>query len=183
VTKAGESTNELLPPEVQFVGWGAIFLIMTAFRIWFDLAEVDVVLSDRRAVRKSIWSGLRHTFKNLFRLLANYVVVTLVAAIVLAGGLWTWMKIVSPQSVLGAFVVSQLTLLLLLIPRFWQRGVAVSYWRQKMMAPVVAMQPTTPVPIAPQSILPQPIVTQPVPPPAVPEAAPVIPKPPEPQGF
>ena len=37
----------------------------------------------------------------------------------------------------GAFVVGQFTLLLLLIPRFWQRGVVVSYWQQKMMLPAV----------------------------------------------
>ena len=56
--KAGESTNELLLPEVRFAGLFVIFLIMTAFRIWFDLAEADVVLSDQRAVRRSIGSGV-----------------------------------------------------------------------------------------------------------------------------
>src|SRR6266571_2760331 len=52
--KAAESTNELLLPEVRFAGLAIIFLIMTGFRIWFDLAEADIVLNDQRAVRKSI---------------------------------------------------------------------------------------------------------------------------------
>ena len=171
-----ESTNELLLPEVQLAGLAVIFLVMTCFRIWFDLAEADVVLSDQRFVSKSLWAALRHTLRNLPRLLTSYVVATIVAAIVLVGGLYTWMKLVKPEGVAGAFLVSQLTLLLLLIPRFWQRGVAVSYWQQKMMAPVVAMQPIVPLPVLPQGI------PQPVPAPAVPEAAPVIPNtPPEPQ--
>jgi hypothetical protein len=170
--KATESTNELLMPEVEFAGLALIFLIMACFRIWFDLAEADIVLSDQRAVRKSIWAGLRHTLLGLIRLLASYVVTTLVAAIILVGGLLTWEKFVAPESVAGAFVVSQLTLLLLLIPRFWQRGVAVSYWQQRMMLPVVPMRPMEPLPIVPQ----------PVPVAAVPDPAPTVPDIPPPTG-
>jgi hypothetical protein len=147
VKKAGESTNEVLPFEVQMTGLAVIFLVMTVLRIWFDLSEADIVLSDQRAVRKSIWAGLRHTLRSLVRLLASYVVTTIVAAIILVGGLWTWMKFVAPESVAGAFVVGQITLLLLLIPRFWQRGVAVSYWKQNMMLPVVPMRPVEPQPV------------------------------------
>ena len=43
------------------------------------------------------------------------------------------MKFVPPASVVGAFLVSQLMLLLLLIPRFWQRGVVVTYYLQNMV--------------------------------------------------
>lgn len=139
--KAAESTNELLLPEVQYIGLFVIFLIMTVFRIWFDLAEADVVLTDQRAVRKSIGAGLGHTFRGLGRLLGSYLVATIVAAIILLGGIWMWMKIVPPESVAGAFVVGQFILLLLLIPRFWQRGVAVAYWQQRMLVPVVTVEP------------------------------------------
>jgi hypothetical protein len=152
VKKAGDSTNELLPFEVQVTGLVMIFLVMTTLRIGFDLAEVDVVLSDQRAVRKSISAGFRHTFRHLGRLLGSYVVATIAAAIVLLGGLWMWMKLVRPESVWGAFAISQLTLLVLLIPRFWQRGVAVSYWQQRMMLPVVPMRPIEPLPIEPQPV-------------------------------
>jgi hypothetical protein len=163
--KAAESTNELLLPEVRFGGLFVIFLIMTVFRIWFDLSEADIVLSDQRAVRKSIAAGFRHTFRGLGRLLGSYLVATLVAAIILVGGIWTWMKFVSPESVAGAFVVSQFILLLLLIPRFWQRGVVVSYWQQKMMLPVVPIRPIEPLPIEPRPV---PVVL-------VPEIAPMVP--------
>jgi hypothetical protein len=162
--KAAESTNELLLPEVRFIGLFVILLIMTVFRIWFDLAEADIVLSDQRAVRKSVGAGFRHTFRSLGRLLTNYLVATIIAAMILAGCVWMWMKIVAPESVVGAFIVAQIMLLLLLIPRFWQRGVAVSYWQQRMLVPVAGVEPvlTQPVPVA---------AAAPIPPPPVPEGA------------
>jgi len=165
VKKAGESTNELLPFELQMTGLAVIFLVMTTLRIWFDLAETDVVLSDQRAVRKSIWAALKHTLNSLPRLLANYVLVTIVAALILGGGLWLWIKAVAPESVIVAFLVAQLTLLLLLIPRFWQRGMAVSYWQQKMLVPVAPLERVEPVPdpVAPLAPVaePAPVVSSP----------------------
>jgi len=149
VKKAGDSTNEVLPFTLNMIGLAVIFLIMTALRVWFDLAEADVVLNDQNAVRKSIAAGFRHAWRNLGRLVVTYVAITIEAAIVLVGGIWVWAKFVPPASVLGAFVVSQLMLLLLLIPRFWQRGVAVSYWQQNMLMPVIPMSPVTLMPITP----------------------------------
>jgi hypothetical protein len=162
--KAGESTNEKLPFELQMTGLAVMFLIMTTLRIWFDLAEVDTVLDDQRAVRKSIAAAFRHTFRSLARLLTSYVVVTVVAAILLVGGLWIWMKVVPADSVVGAFLIAQIMLFLLLIPRFWQRAIAVSYWQQRMLAPVVAVQPIEPAPL--------PVTTVPIAP--VPDPAPVV---------
>ena len=168
VKKAGDSTNELLPFELQMTCLGIMFLIMTTMRIWFDLAEADTVLNDQRAVRKSIATAFKHTFRSLGRLLTSYVISTIVAALLLAGGLLIWEKLVSPESIFGAFVIGQITLLLLLIPRFWQRGIAVSYWQQRMLVPVVAMHPAevTPATIAPVPVMePAPIVTVPDAPP------------------
>ena len=155
VKKAGERTNELLQPEVQYTGLFVIFLVMTVFRIWFDLAEVDTVLNDQRAVRKSIWAGLKHTFRGLFRLTTAYVLITIIAAIFLVGGLGVWKRFVAPENWVGAYIVAQIILFLLLIPRFWQRAVAVSYWKQYMLAPVVAAQPVAP-PLTPAANVPSP---------------------------
>jgi hypothetical protein len=161
--KAGESTNELLPFQMRILSLVVIFLVMTVLRIWFDLAEVDVVLNDQRAVRKSIWAGLRHTLRSLLRLLADYIVATILAAIFLVGGLWFWVKFVGPENVLGAYLVAQVILFLLLMPRFWQRGIAVSYWQQGMIARVVAVEPE-----------PSPIFAQPITP-TIPELPPIVP--------
>lgn len=145
VKAAGESTNELLSFEVSMACVLVIFLVMTVLRIWFDLAEADVVLSDQKAVRKSIGAGFRYTFRHLGRLLTSYVVTTIVAAVILAAGIWLWRHGVGPERVGRAFLVSQLTLLLLLIPRFWQRGIAVAYWQREMMVHAVPPLATAPV--------------------------------------
>jgi hypothetical protein len=166
VKKAGDSTNELLPFEVKIATLAIIFLVMTAFRIAFDLAEADVVLNDQNAVRKSIASGFRNMWRNLGRLLVIYVVITIVAAMFLVAGLWAWVNLVLAESLLRAFLVSQLTLLLLLIPRFWQRGVAVVYWQQRMLVPMVAVEPSMPEPISP------PPIVEPLPSPVIPPAPP-----------
>ncbi len=168
VKKAGDSTNELLPFELQMTCLAVLFLIMTTMRIWCDLAEADTVLNDQRAVRKSIATAFKHTFRSLGRLLTSYVVSTIVAAIFLGGGLLIWEKFVPSDSIVRAFVIGQITLLLLLIPRFWQRGIAVSYWQQRMLVPVVAIHPAevAPATIAPPPIMePAPIVAVPADPP------------------
>ena len=150
-TKAEESTNELLPFTLRMIGLLVIFLIMTTLRIWFDLAETDVVLNDERAVRRSIAAGFRHTFRSLGRLLGSYVLAAVIAAIILAAGLWFWMQVIPADSVARAFLLIQFIMLLLLIPRFWQRGMAVSYWQERMLVPVVEVHPVEPtiVPLAP----------------------------------
>lgn len=163
VKKAGDSTNELLPFELQMTILAVIFLVMTAMRIWFDLAEVNTVLSDQNAVRRSIGAAFRHTYRALGRLLASYVLITIVAAIFLIVGLWIWMKLVPASSVWGAFWIGQLILIFLLIPRFWQRGVAVSYFEQEMLVPVVSVQPIAPAPVSAV------VVVEPAAPPAIPD--------------
>jgi hypothetical protein len=70
---------------------------------------------------------------------------------------------------LGAVFVSQLTLLLLLIPRFWQRGIAVSYYLRDIVEPI-PIEPLTPAPVV------EPVASEPIFPPVIP-----IP-PPEPIG-
>jgi hypothetical protein len=166
VKKAGESTNELLSFEVQVITLAIIFLMMTVVRVWFDLAEVDVVLNDQNAVRRSIAACFRNAFAGLGRLLAGYVLITIVAAVVLIGGLWVWMRLVPASSVWGAFCVGQLTLLLLLIPRFWQRGVAVAYYQQRMLVPVLRPEPIMPEPVVAA------VVVEPSPSPMIPDIPP-----------
>ncbi len=170
VKAAGESTNELLPFYVTLACLTVIFLGMSVLRIWFDLAEADVVLSDQHAVRRSIAKGFRHTWRSLGSLLSSYVLTTMVAAIILVGGIWLWMRWVPAEGVYRAILISQLTLFLLLIPRFWQRGVAVTYYLQNMVEPI-AVQTFAPVAVV------APVVT----PSNEPAVAPMVPADPETQ--
>jgi hypothetical protein len=60
--------------------------------------------------------------------LASYVVIAIVAVAVLVAGILLWHAIVPPSSVLGAFIIGEATLLLLLGTRFWQRATAVAFY-------------------------------------------------------
>ena len=150
IKAAGENTSELLPVQLGMTALAVIVVVMTILRSVFDLAEADVVLNDQGAVRRSIGAGFRHAFRSIFRITGSYLVIWLLASLAMVAGLWVWNALVPPASVLGAFVVGQLTLLITLAARFWQRGVAVAYWQQQMVAPVVRpVVPVVPAPVAP----------------------------------
>ena len=107
---------------------GLVVLLLTALRIWFDLGETDVVLRDQPAVRKSMRWALRTTRRYSLRLLGSYLVAAIAGGVILLAGILLWHALVPPSSVLGAFLVSQATLVLLLVSRFWQRAIAVAFY-------------------------------------------------------
>jgi hypothetical protein len=150
VTAADKTSNERLPFFTQLAGTGIIFLVLTVIRIWFDLAQTDVVLRDQHTVRKSVAAGFRKTRRNLGRLLVSYVVIAMVALAVLVVGILLWYAIVPPGSVVGAFIVGEATLLLLLAMRFWQRATAVAFYVRELAEPVV------------EEVRPMPMLTAPV---------------------
>jgi hypothetical protein len=145
VDAANKTSNERLPFFTQLVSTVIILLVLTVIRIWFDLAQTEVVLRDQNAVRKVIASGFRKTRRNLGRLLGAYVVIAIVALAVLVAGILLWYAIVPPSSVLGAFIIGQATLLLLLATRFWQRAAAVAFCVREMAEPVV--EEVRPIPL------------------------------------
>jgi hypothetical protein len=149
IKAAGEGTNEVLPFKIGLAMMLLIVLVMTMLRSVFDLAEADVVLSDQGAVRRSIGTGFRHGFRSVFRLTGSYLLIWVFTSLVMVGGLWVWMKMVPPASVVSAFIVGQLTLMITLAARFWQRGVAVAYWQESMMVPVLRPVPVVPLPAEP----------------------------------
>ena len=149
VTAADKTSHERLPFFTQLLGTAIILVVLTVIRIWFDLAQTDVVLRDQHAVRKSVTAGFRKTRRNLGRLLGSYVVIAIVALAVLVAGILLWNTIVPPSSVVGAFIIGQATLLLLLAARFWQRATAVAFYVREMAEPVVEEARPTPAFAAP----------------------------------
>jgi hypothetical protein len=89
--------------------------------------------------------------KNWVRLLGSYVAITLVAVAMLMVGIVLWNMIVPSSSIVGAFLVSQLMMLLLLAMRFWQRAAAVAFYVKEMAEPVVEMTPVSVV-VAPVAL-------------------------------
>lgn len=145
VMKAADaSTHELLPFYLLMTSLTIIFLIMTSIRMWFDLAEADIVLSDERAVRKSLGRAFRQMRGHCAGLLGSYVAIAIVGVIVFVVGIWLWNAIVPPASVIGAFLVSQAILVTLLAVRFWQRAAAVAFYGRSAVAPVLETSPVLP---------------------------------------
>src|SRR5271154_5614900 len=68
-TAADKTNYEMLPFFTYVAGGVIILLVLTMLRLWFDLAQVDVVLRDQPAVRKSVAFGFRVMRRNRFRLL------------------------------------------------------------------------------------------------------------------
>ncbi len=150
VNAADNTSYETLPFWVQTACLVVILLMLTFFRIWFDLAEIDVVLTDQKAVRRSIGYGWRWTRKNLGRLLGSYVAINLIGLATLAAGVWFWNVVVPPANVVGAFLVGQVILLLFLAMRFWQRATAVAFYirgtvDEEADIPTLPVMPTTAV--------------------------------------
>ena len=131
VAAADKTSNERLPFFTQLLGTVVILIVLTIIRVWFDLAQTDVVLRDQSATRKSIAGGFRKLRHNFVRLVGSYIVIAIVALAVLVAGILLWHTIVPPSSVVGAFLVGQATLFLLLAIRFWQRATAVAFYVKK----------------------------------------------------
>jgi hypothetical protein len=128
LTKAANHTsNERLPFLTQLLSLGVILVVVTAIRMWFDLAQTEVVVWDQSRVRKSVASSYRSMKHQRARLLGSYGCIAVLAITVLFVGLWVWIKIVPAASVWGAFMMSQVILLLMLAARFWQRACAVAF--------------------------------------------------------
>jgi hypothetical protein len=141
VVKAADQTSyERLPFFTQMIGLTIIFLVLTSIRIWFDLAQTDVVLADQPAVRRSLAYAFRQLKRNFGRLIGSYVLIAFISLGVLVGGIVLWNTIVPPASVFGAFLISQLILLVLLAMRFWQRACAVALYIQQGLEPVIETQ-------------------------------------------
>jgi hypothetical protein len=144
VNAADKTSNERLPFFAQLIGTVIILLVLMVIRIWFDVAQTDAVLRDQPAVRKSIVAGFRKTRRNFGRLLGSYLAIAIVAVAILMAGILLWYAIVPPSSVLGAFIIGQATMLLLLAMRFWQRATGVAFYVREMTEPVA--EETRPIP-------------------------------------
>jgi hypothetical protein len=151
VMAADKTSNERLPFFTMLSGMVVILVVLTIIRVWFDLAQTDVVLRDQSATRKSIAAGFRKLRRNFGRLVGSYVVIATVALVVLVAGILLWHAIVPSSSVVGAFLVGQATLLALLATRFWQRATAVAFYVRETSAP--ADEELHPAPVFAASVL------------------------------
>jgi hypothetical protein len=130
---AEKSLNEMAPFWMSLVTLLIIFLVLTMVRIFFDIAEVDLVVRDQPSAWRAIGNGFRYGRRFLGRLLGSYCVIALFAFAIAVVGVWLWKTIVPANRWFGGFVIAQVMLFLLLAMRFWQRSVAAQFFMREML--------------------------------------------------
>jgi hypothetical protein len=118
-----------------------LFLLFAAVRVWVSMAQIEMVAKGERVTRRILFGSARRLALGNFGKLYAIQFVTAIALLgVTVMGLVVWVKFVPPASVGLAFVVSELTLLLMLACRLWQQASLV-VWYERW----VSLQPVPPV--------------------------------------
>jgi hypothetical protein len=106
------------------VSGGVVLLVALLLRLWWDLVEVYIVrnaMDGERRVHLALVPAFRLLFRHFFRIFGSFLLTGLagVTALVLCLSLW---KALPAHQVWIAALLAQLGLFLLLVSRFWQRG-------------------------------------------------------------
>jgi hypothetical protein len=124
---------------VEVFGLLAVLLLVTAVRLWLDMAQVRVVVENERKATSAVRAAFRITLRNFFSLYWLYLRPSLLAWIIFGGVFWFWVKFVPPQAIGASFWLGELILLVWLATRLWQRaGEVVWYLRT---SPATSPQP------------------------------------------
>jgi hypothetical protein len=162
---------------------GLVFFLLFAFvRLWISVAEIELMATGEPATRRTLFRAApRLTFSNFGPLYTIQLVTSIATVVVTLLGLMIWIKFVPPTAVGMAFIVSELTLLLLLACRLWQRAsLVIWYERWVGVQPKPAEQPLPPMHQEPpvEVVVGSPITSQ-APSEAPPAAAPTAPDTPD----
>ena len=105
---------------------GAIVLLVALLlRLWWDLVEVYVVrnaMDGEHRVHVALLPAFRLLFRNFFRIFGSFLLAGITGVVALALCLALW-KALPAHQVWVAALLAQLGLFLLLVSRFWQRGI------------------------------------------------------------
>ncbi len=106
-----------------------IVALMMCARLWFDMAQVIAVAEDEPRMRKALRRAaglLRQNFVSLFWL---YLRISLVGWIGFGAGVHIWMSHIRPESIKQAILLGQLSILIWLGTRLWQRAGEARWYR------------------------------------------------------
>jgi hypothetical protein len=135
----------------EIIGLLVVLFLLQAVRLWFDMAQVQAVAEDERAIRRALGRAFKITFGNFGSLYWLYLRISVVAwlAMVLLG--WIWIRLVRPEWIGASFLVTQLMLLSWLGTRLWQRAGETIWYQQRI---TLAVKEPEPVPAPPSSASP-----------------------------
>jgi hypothetical protein len=135
-----------------------ILLLLIIVRVWFDMAQVIAVADDEKKMHRALRRAFTLFRHNFFSLLWLYLRVSIIEWLLFALGLYVWMRLLNPQSVVSAFLVSQLMILTWIGTRLWQRASEAIWYRdyQANQVPAPAWSPTPEPMYMPVAANPQP---------------------------
>ncbi len=121
-----------------------ILLLLIIVRVWFDMAQVIAVADDEKKMHRALRRAFTLLRRNFFSLLWLYLRVSIIAWVLFAIGLYIWMFRLSPQSNVAAFLLSQLTILIWIGTRLWQKASEAIWYRnyQANQVPEPARSPS-----------------------------------------
>jgi len=106
-----------------------ILLLLIIVRVWFDMAQVIAVADDEKKMHRALRRAFTLFRRNFFSLLWLYLRVSTIESLLFALGLCIWMHSLNPQSVVAAFLLSQLMILTWIGTRLWQRASEAIWYR------------------------------------------------------
>jgi hypothetical protein len=115
-----------------------ILLLLIIVRVWFDMAQVIAVADDEKKMHRALRRAFTLFRHNFFSLLWLYLRVSIIEWLLFALGLHVWMFHLNAQSVVAAFLVSQLMILTWIATRLWQRASEAIWYRNYQANQVTA---------------------------------------------
>lgn len=144
-----DSSLSPFPAVYFFVGSSVMIVLLLAIvRLWFDMAEIIAVADDERRMHKALRHAARVLWHNFFSLLWLHLRIAVVGLALFAIGLCVWLTLLSPQSIIIAFLLSQLMILVWISTRLWQRASEALWYREYAQTSVqepVWTPPSSPV--------------------------------------
>lgn len=122
-------------------------------RMWFDLAQTQLVASGVRRIRSSIAYGFKSA-RSARELYGSYVLLGILTSLVAALGIYLWWTAAPASQVIISFLILQSTLACLLVLRWWQRALAAD-WHQRNTPLAQSTEFLSPEPLPPESAIPE----------------------------
>jgi hypothetical protein len=135
-----------------------ILLLLIIVRLWFDMAQVIAVAEDEKKMHRALRRAFGLLRRNFFVLFWLYLRVSVITWVLFAFGLYAWTHILQPQSIVPAFLVSQLMIVIWISTRLWQRASEALWYRnyQANQVPESAWSPAPAPMYMPPAAEPQP---------------------------
>lgn len=132
---------------VYFTLGAAVVILFLAMclRLWFDMAQVIAVADDENRMHAALRQAaglLRRNFGSLFWL---FLRISVIGTFIFGFGLYWWMMHLRPESIVSAFLLGQIIILVWIATRLWQRA-SETAWYGRHKAANEAATPPAPVP-------------------------------------